>query len=269
MCCAVKAMPGLGAVPSVGEPKLGDQFEVIERSLPRWSVLGSVLDRGQLLQPRQRSCGVGQDYLVINQRGQVAKCHMEIERTLGDVFSGDPLTLVRQDRTTALNLLVEEKDGCCDTPVPDWLSRFMHRASPPGVLAVPVPEPAGYAGFKIIVDDPALEPGLGFVSYATALAEMIQYSRAEFAVGIFGGWGSGKSTLMEAVRGLLASDERVVTVWFSAWRYEKDPNLIVPRRDDVRRDAGSGSATCAQSGGTARSYRRAERAGQQPARNPS
>jgi uncharacterized protein len=97
-------------------------FAVIEHSLPRWSVLGSVLDRGQLLQPRQRSCGVGQDYLVIDQRGGVAKCHMEIERTLGDVFSGDPLTLVRQDRTTALNLLVEEKEGCRDCTWRYWCS---------------------------------------------------------------------------------------------------------------------------------------------------
>jgi uncharacterized protein len=87
-------------------------FRVIEEFLPRWSVLGSVLDRGQLLQPRQRSCGVGQDYVVIDQRGQVAKCHMEIERTLGDVYSSDPLQLVRRDQATVMNLAVEEKEGC-------------------------------------------------------------------------------------------------------------------------------------------------------------
>lgn len=58
-----------------------DAFGVIEELLPPWSVLGAVLDRGQLLQPRRRSCGVGQDYVVIDQRGRVAKCHMEIERT--------------------------------------------------------------------------------------------------------------------------------------------------------------------------------------------
>lgn len=97
-------------------------FEVIERFLPRWSVLGSVLDRGQLLQPRQRSCGVGQDYVVIDQRGRVAKCHMEIERTLGDVFTGDPLALIRQDRTSALNLVVEEKEGCRDCTWRYWCS---------------------------------------------------------------------------------------------------------------------------------------------------
>jgi uncharacterized protein len=99
-----------------------DAFGVIEEFLPRWSVLGSILDRGQLLQPRQRSCGVGQDYMVIDQRGRVAKCHMEIERTLGDIFSGDPLQLVQRDKTTALNLAVEEKEGCRDCTWRYWCS---------------------------------------------------------------------------------------------------------------------------------------------------
>lgn len=97
-------------------------FEVIEAYMPRWSVLGSVLDRGQLIEPRQRSCGVGQDYVVIDQRGQVAKCHMEIERTLGSVFTQDPLELVRTDRTTTLNLLVDEKAGCKDCTWRYWCS---------------------------------------------------------------------------------------------------------------------------------------------------
>jgi len=99
-----------------------DAFGVVEEFLPRWSVLGSVLDRGQLLQPRQRSCGVGQDYVVIDQRGRVAKCHMEIERTLGDVFSDDPLQLVQADRTRALNLAVQEKEGCRDCSWRYWCS---------------------------------------------------------------------------------------------------------------------------------------------------
>jgi uncharacterized protein len=97
-------------------------FEVIAERLPRWSVLGSVLDRGQLLQPRERSCGVGQDYVVIDQRGRVAKCHMEIERTLGDVFRHDPLQLVRADTGpgTAQNLPVTEKAGCRDCTWRYW-----------------------------------------------------------------------------------------------------------------------------------------------------
>lgn len=97
-----------------------DAFAVIEEFLPRWSVLGSILDRGQLLQPRQRSCGVGQDYVVIDQRGGVAKCHMEMERTLGDIFSDDPLQLVQRDKTTALNLAAGEKEGCRDCTWRYW-----------------------------------------------------------------------------------------------------------------------------------------------------
>ena len=97
-------------------------FKVIEEFLPPWSVLGSVLDRGQLLEPRRRSCGVGQDYVVIDQRGRVAKCHMEIERTLGDVFRDDPLQLIRRDTAAVQNLPVEEKEGCRDCSWRYWCS---------------------------------------------------------------------------------------------------------------------------------------------------
>jgi uncharacterized protein len=99
-----------------------DAFGVVEEMLPPWSVLGSVLDRGQLLQPRQRSCGVGQDYVVIDHTGRVAKCHMEIERTLGEVFSDDPLQLVLNDRSSVQNLPVEEKEGCRDCSWRYWCS---------------------------------------------------------------------------------------------------------------------------------------------------
>lgn len=99
-----------------------ETFDVIRADMPKWSVLGSILDRGQLLEPRQHSCGVGHDYVVIDQNGKVAKCHMEIERTLGDVFRDDPLDLVREDTTTTLNLLVDEKEGCRDCRWRYWCS---------------------------------------------------------------------------------------------------------------------------------------------------
>jgi uncharacterized protein len=99
---------------------IGEAFAVIEERPPPWSVLGSVLDRGQLLQPRTRSCGVGQDYVVVDQRGKIAKCHMEIERTIGDVLTDDPLLLVRQDTTSVQNLLVDDKEGCRSCTWRNW-----------------------------------------------------------------------------------------------------------------------------------------------------
>jgi KAP family P-loop domain len=91
-----------------------------------------------------------------------------------------------------------------------------------------------YADFRVILDSPAKLPGIGFDGYAKALAEVIVSSRAEFAVGILGGWGSGKTTLMRAIEQELDRNESVVPVWFAAWRYEKEPSLILPLLDVLR-----------------------------------
>jgi hypothetical protein len=93
-----------------------------------------------------------------------------------------------------------------------------------------------YADFRVLLDSPAEHPGLGFDGYAEALTEVILTSRAEFAVGIFGSWGSGKTTLMQAIKRRLPDDDTVIPVWFAAWRYEKEPNLILPLLDVLREE---------------------------------
>lgn len=57
-----------------------------------------------------------------------------------------------------------------------------------------------YAEFRILLDTPSTNPGLGFDHYAEALATVVRNSDPRFAVGIFGDWGSGKTTLMDAIR---------------------------------------------------------------------
>ena len=94
--------------------------------------------------------------------------------------------------------------------------------------------PGAYADFSVLLDNPAVHPGMGFDDYAEALTEVIVHSRAEFSVGIFGSWGSGKTTLMQAIQRKLPDDKSVIPVWFAAWRYEKDPNLILPLLDVLR-----------------------------------
>jgi ABC-type polysaccharide/polyol phosphate transport system ATPase subunit len=71
---------------------------------------------------------------------------------------------------------------------------------------------AGYADFTILLDDPAQTPGLGFNAYADALADIVARSRAEFAVGIFGTWGSGKTTLDEVASATLSRYTFVIGV---------------------------------------------------------
>lgn len=87
-------------------------FQVIEQRLPRHSLLGSLLDRARLDAPHARPCGVGQSYLVVDQHGGVAKCHMAIEQLVTDISVADPLRRVREDNLGLQNYAVEEKEGC-------------------------------------------------------------------------------------------------------------------------------------------------------------
>lgn len=85
----------------------------------------------------------------------------------------------------------------------------------------------------ILQDLPAEHAALGYDQYAEVLARLIRQSRPRLAVGIFGGWGSGKTTLMNAIARKLLGDKAII-VEFSAWRYEREPNLIVPLLDTIR-----------------------------------
>lgn len=91
----------------------------------------------------------------------------------------------------------------------------------------------------ILDDQPAEKDALGFDPYRDALADIINdpHTSTPLVIGLFGDWGSGKSTLMQLVRkkvGLVNSDdssvrrERVpsnITVWFTAWKYDKEDVL--------------------------------------------
>ena len=85
---------------------------------------------------------------------------------------------------------------------------------------------------RILLDNPSADPGLKFVEYASAFKDVIELSDPQFAIGIFGGWGSGKTTLMRAIEKQL--DDKIVSVWFNAWRYEKEEHLIIPLLDTLR-----------------------------------
>jgi hypothetical protein len=89
-------------------------------------------------------------------------------------------------------------------------------------------------GYRILLDSPSDRPGLGFDRFAQAFSQIIQESDPRFAIGIFGEWGSGKTTLMRAIEAELSKDDTVVLVWFNAWRYEKEEHLIVPLLDTLR-----------------------------------
>ena len=94
------------------------------------------------------------------------------------------------------------------------------------------------AGKKILLDAPSSKPALGYAGIARALAGVISKNEPNFAIGIFGGWGSGKTTLMRAVSAALLPAEGVVVADFNAWgRARATVAGPAARRDQ---DGGSG-----------------------------
>ena len=89
-------------------------------------------------------------------------------------------------------------------------------------------------GKKILLDAPTSEPALGYKDIAMAFKGIIADSQPNFAIGIFGGWGSGKTTLMGAIKSALLPTEGILTVDFNAWRFEREPQLLVPLLDTIR-----------------------------------
>jgi KAP family P-loop domain len=89
-------------------------------------------------------------------------------------------------------------------------------------------------GKKILLDSPSAEPVLEFERIARGFAAIITESDPNFAIGIFGGWGSGKTTLMNAIMTELQHHADVITVDFNAWRFEREPQLLIPLLDTIR-----------------------------------
>jgi energy-coupling factor transporter ATP-binding protein EcfA2 len=103
-----------------------------------------------------------------------------------------------------------------------------------------------YVG-RIFLDVPAKNPSLGFTQIAQALSQIVQTSEPRFAVGIFGGWGSGKSTLMDEIEHLVAQDKTAIVARFNAWRYERESHLIIPLLDTIRASLAEWAAQLQQS----------------------
>lgn len=95
-------------------------FAVIEERLPRQSLIGALVDRSSFAAPHQHSCGAGHDYLVVDHKGRMARCQMEIERPITDLFAENPLAEIQLHSAGFQNLSVDEKEGCRDCQWRYW-----------------------------------------------------------------------------------------------------------------------------------------------------
>ena len=80
----------------------------------------------------------------------------------------------------------------------------------------------------IITDDIAVEPILDFDLYRDAIVTIIEKSYPKFTIGIFGDWGTGKTTLMNTIdESLKEFKNEIITVRFETWRYEREEQFVL------------------------------------------
>lgn len=92
-------------------------YRVIEENLPNYKLLSALADRANLAVPHRLPCGVGKDYLVVLQDGQVAPCQMTMNNRLGHIGNPKIMEIVRGQ---VLNVDVSEKMACASCQWSLW-----------------------------------------------------------------------------------------------------------------------------------------------------
>ena len=79
----------------------------------------------------------------------------------------------------------------------------------------------------ILTDDIAIDPILDFNLYANAIVNIVRNSHPKFTIGIFGDWGTGKTTLINAVDKVLQTDKDLIIIRLEPWRYKQEQFPLV------------------------------------------
>jgi Cdc6-like AAA superfamily ATPase len=76
---------------------------------------------------------------------------------------------------------------------------------------------------RISTDEPTKEAE-DFREYSRKLSKIIINSEPRFTVGIYGEWGTGKTTIMQMIKEELDKNysDNLETIWFDSWRYERE-----------------------------------------------
>jgi len=76
----------------------------------------------------------------------------------------------------------------------------------------------------IFSDKPTKDDLLNFKDYSDLLSNVILHNETPSTIGIFGEWGSGKTSLMLMIEDQLIK-KNIKTIWFNAWKYNKEEAL--------------------------------------------
>ena len=85
---------------------------------------------------------------------------------------------------------------------------------------------------KILTDDIETKPTSEFQKISQKVAGIIFGTFPKITIGIYGEWGTGKSTLMRQIQENLGRNGvsvKIPSIWFNAWRYEREEiNSTIP-----------------------------------------
>ncbi|MBM7772129.1 ribosomal protein L7/L12 [Actinokineospora baliensis] len=85
-----------------------------------------------------------------------------------------------------------------------------------------MPRPTGIRN-----DEPASVDSLDRAKMARALASAVRVCGTPLVVGVYGSWGTGKTSLMRLVEQDLVQDPDYYTVWFDSWQHQFDDNPAI------------------------------------------
>lgn len=69
---------------------------------------------------------------------------------------------------------------------------------------------------------------LNFVEFSESFSNFLKVLKPPNCVGIFGSWGTGKTSLMNFIKDNLSRDESIIPIWFDSWKYEQYGNILFP-----------------------------------------
>ncbi len=98
--------------------------------------------------------------------------------------------------------------------------------------------------FKFLPDIPIesnMEDSLAFKDFIELLQSSIYHTQTPFVYGVLGNWGSGKTSILKLLQNMLENDldngySNAIPIWFNAWEYENETNLLYPLLECIKLD---------------------------------
>lgn len=85
-------------------------YKLVENEMPKYPMWDALLDRVTMSWPHLNACGVGRNYITVDQKGYLASCPIDLANRIGNI--DQDLVDVMNSHTFMRGITVERKEGC-------------------------------------------------------------------------------------------------------------------------------------------------------------